>query len=168
MNKEAVPMSANAVEVEKGDIVDVTIYNDDAMPHAFHLHGHRFWVIKHGHTIPFRAQPDTRWSKSRKRSLHQDTDPTTYPMRDSIEIPPCVIRNSGAGEGGICGGTKGYAVIRFVADNPGIWLLHCHMEWHFGQGLAMTWIEGKDQLQKIGYNGIPQEVRDTCGIHSSK
>jgi iron transport multicopper oxidase len=24
----------------------------------------------------------------------------------------------------------GYTVIRFVADNPGVWFFHCHMDWH--------------------------------------
>jgi FtsP/CotA-like multicopper oxidase with cupredoxin domain len=48
-----------------------------------------------------------------------------FPIRDTIEVPPCVVKDSSLGEGGICGGTKGYAIIRFVADNPGVWLLHC-------------------------------------------
>jgi iron transport multicopper oxidase len=25
---------------------------------------------------------------------------------------------------------EGYAIIRFRADNPGVWLFHCHVEWH--------------------------------------
>jgi FtsP/CotA-like multicopper oxidase with cupredoxin domain len=24
----------------------------------------------------------------------------------------------------------GYTVIRFVANNPGVWFFHCHMDWH--------------------------------------
>jgi iron transport multicopper oxidase len=25
-----------------------------------------------------------------------------------------------------------YAVLRFKADNPGVFLFHCHIEWHVG------------------------------------
>lgn len=30
---------------------------------------------------------------------------------------------------------SGYVVIRFVANNPGVWFLHCHFENHFAQGI---------------------------------
>ncbi len=36
---QPVNISANVVKVDKGEVVDLTIYNDDAMPHTFHLHG---------------------------------------------------------------------------------------------------------------------------------
>lgn len=25
---------------------------------------------------------------------------------------------------------RGYTVIRFRANNPGVWFFHCHMDWH--------------------------------------
>ena len=33
----------------------------------------------------------------------------------------------------------GYLKIRFRADNPGFWLVHCHVEWHlsFGMGFVL-------------------------------
>lgn len=30
---------------------------------------------------------------------------------------------------------RGYTIIRFLADNPGVWLLHCHIEFHSALGL---------------------------------
>jgi L-ascorbate oxidase len=33
--------------------------------------------------------------------------------------------------------TGGYAVIRFIADNPGFWLLHCHLESHSDSGMIV-------------------------------
>lgn len=33
--------------------------------------------------------------------------------------------------------SRGYAVLRFRADNPGVWLFHCHIMWHFATGMAM-------------------------------
>jgi len=35
----------------------------------------------------------------------------------------------------------GYLVIAFVADNPGSWLLHCHIGWHVSMGFALQIIE---------------------------
>ncbi|ERN19331.1 hypothetical protein AMTRI_Chr09g43010 [Amborella trichopoda] len=34
----------------------------------------------------------------------------------------------------------GWAAIRFVADNPGVWFMHCHFEIHLSWGLSMAFI----------------------------
>ncbi|KAJ2198258.1 ferroxidase fet3 [Coemansia sp. RSA 355] len=34
-----------------------------------------------------------------------------------------------------------YAVLRFRADNPGVWILHRHITWHLYLGLAATFVE---------------------------
>ena len=41
-------------------------------------------------------------------------------LRDTVQIP-----------------SRGYAVLRFRADNPGVWLFHCHILWHLATGMAM-------------------------------
>lgn len=41
----------------------------------------------------------------------------------------------------------GHLVLRFKADNPGVWAFHCHMEWHVEAGMRITLIESPDQLQ---------------------
>lgn len=44
------------------------------------------------------------------------------PLRkDTVYIPPA-----------------GYVVLRIKADNIGLWLLHCHVLWHHGVGMAMN------------------------------
>jgi iron transport multicopper oxidase len=40
----------------------------------------------------------------------------------------------------------GYAVIRFKADNPGVWFFHCHIDFHLVGGMAATIIESPDLL----------------------
>ena len=30
----------------------------------------------------------------------------------------------------------GYAIIQFLADNPGYWIMHCHVETHTLEGMA--------------------------------
>ena len=32
----------------------------------------------------------------------------------------------------------GYVVLRFYADNEGIWVLHCHILWHQSSGMMMA------------------------------
>ncbi|KAL8159984.1 hypothetical protein V2J09_001521 [Rumex salicifolius] len=45
----------------------------------------------------------------------------------------------------------GWAAIRFTADNPGVWFMHCHLETHTSWGLSVVLIvkDGKRQQQKL-------------------
>ena len=54
----------------------------------------------------------------------------------------------------------GYIVLRFKADNPGVWLFHCHIEWHVDQGLIATMVEAPLELQKT--LTIPQNHIHAC------
>jgi hypothetical protein len=36
---------------------------------------------------------------------------------------------------------NGFVVIAFKTDNPGAWLLHCHIAWHASSGLALQILE---------------------------
>lgn len=65
-------------------------------------------------------------------------------QRDTVMVPPD-------------GGSR---VIRFRADNPGVWIFHCHIEWHLEQGLAAVLIEAPDVLQ--AYVGVPEFLHDQC------
>ncbi|RYO86283.1 hypothetical protein DL766_003318 [Monosporascus sp. MC13-8B] len=44
---------------------------------------------------------------------------------------------------------EGNAVLRFRADNPGVWLFHCHIEWHVASGLIATFVETPLELQGV-------------------
>lgn len=35
-----------------------------------------------------------------------------------------------------------YLVLRYVADNPGVWIVHCHIDWHLAAGLGFIVREG--------------------------
>ncbi|KAF9367081.1 hypothetical protein CPB97_006368, partial [Podila verticillata] len=54
---------------------------------------------------------------------------------------------------------KGYTVIRFKADNPGVWALHCHIEWHVTTGLVMQFVELPDELRAMH---IPRQAAQLC------
>ncbi|XP_020227509.1 laccase-6 [Cajanus cajan] len=45
----------------------------------------------------------------------------------------------------------GWAAIRFVADNPGVWYMHCHIDIHKSWGLGVVFIvhNGKGELESL-------------------
>ncbi|KAL3456104.1 Cupredoxin [Aspergillus heterothallicus] len=126
------------------DVVEIIVNNQDSGSHPFHLHGHVFQVIARyppmgadfydyadaTDAIPFDPANHTAF-------------PASPPRRDTIVVPP-----------------MGYVVLRFRADNPGVWLFHCHIDWHMMQGLAMTFVEAPLQIQD--QLTIPQDHIDAC------
>ena len=54
----------------------------------------------------------------------------------------------------------GWSLIRFVADNPGLWALHCHIAWHMEAGLMLQLLSRADALGKMA---IPDDVTALCG-----
>jgi FtsP/CotA-like multicopper oxidase with cupredoxin domain len=42
---------------------------------------------------------------------------------------------------------NGYLAIAFLLDNPGAWLVHCHIAWHASQGLALEFVESQSQIR---------------------
>jgi hypothetical protein len=42
--------------------------------------------------------------------------------------------------------SKGHLVVAWKADNPGAWLLHCHVGWHQAMGFALQVLEAKDKI----------------------
>lgn len=44
---------------------------------------------------------------------------------------------------------NGWLGIRFKADNPGVWIFHCHIEWHLDAGMAITINEAFDKIPNV-------------------
>ncbi|THU91957.1 laccase [Dendrothele bispora CBS 962.96] len=59
-------------------------------------------------------------------------------------------------------------IIRFKADNPGPWFLHCHIDWHLVAGLAVVFAEDPES-QREGPKSqvIKQEWLDLCPIYQA-
>ena len=98
--------------------VDIVLNNLDEDWHPFHLHGHDFWVLS-------TYSSDLNWGSY---NPYEDTEPPGGPYvldtavrKDTFYVP-----------------RRGYAVLRFRADNPGLWLFHCHVLWHQASGMAMA------------------------------
>ena len=52
----------------------------------------------------------------------------------------------------------GYTVVRFTANNPGYWLLHCHLLFHSAAGMDLVFKIGEDKDIPMPPSNFP-----TCG-----
>ncbi|WOL14028.1 hypothetical protein Cni_G22808 [Canna indica] len=93
-----------------------------AESHPLHLHGYNFFVVGQG---------------------SGNYDPTKDPAKFNLVDP--VERNTVGVPAG------GWVAIRFLADNPGVWFMHCHIEAHLSWGLKMAWVvqDGSLPTQKL-------------------
>ena len=49
-------------------------------------------------------------------------------------------------------------ILRFKADNEGIWMLHCHILFHQASGMAMGILVGGDE----GHENVVWEAKQLC------
>ncbi|KAJ1411295.1 Multicopper oxidase, type 1 [Sesbania bispinosa] len=90
--------------------------------HPVHLHGFNFFVVGRG-----------------IGNYNSKTDPKNFNLVDPVE------RNTVGVPAG------GWTAIRFRADNPGVWFMHCHLEVHTTWGLKMAFLvdNGKGPKQSL-------------------
>ncbi|XP_066366635.1 laccase-12-like [Miscanthus floridulus] len=93
-----------------------------AESHPLHLHGFNFFVVGQGFG-----------------NFDPANDPAKFNLVDPVE------RNTVGVPAG------GWVAIRFRADNPGVWFMHCHLEVHMSWGLKMAWLvlDGSLPNQKL-------------------
>ncbi|KAI3678543.1 hypothetical protein L6452_37839 [Arctium lappa] len=104
------------LEVQNGDSLVVKVTN--AAPYNVTIH----WHGANGGIERLSVSYDKRYSLAQ---------PRTFPMRSRLtgnlviflDVLPKVLRN-----------------LRFVADNPGVWFMHCHIDTHLAWGFAMGFI----------------------------
>ncbi|XP_044510534.1 laccase-14-like isoform X2 [Mangifera indica] len=111
--------------INYGEVVEIVFQNTNLgapESHPMHLHGFSFYLVGTG-----------------SGNFNNVTDPLTYnlvdpPQLNTINLPK-----------------NGWAAIRFVADNPGVWFMHCHLERHATWGMDTVIIvkNGKSKDQKI-------------------
>lgn len=44
---------------------------------------------------------------------------------------------------------NGYLVMAWKTDNPGIWLMHCHIGWHTSMGFAVQFLERASEVKDL-------------------
>ncbi|KAK3317236.1 multicopper oxidase [Cercophora scortea] len=59
---------------------------------------------------------------------------------------------------------SGFVVLAFETDNPGAWLMHCHIGWHTSEGFALQFIVRRDEILGLVDTTV---LEDTCSAWSS-
>ncbi|UKZ78755.1 hypothetical protein TrVFT333_006500 [Trichoderma virens FT-333] len=44
---------------------------------------------------------------------------------------------------------SGYIVLAFETDNPGAWLMHCHIGWHTSEGFGLQWVVRESEIADL-------------------
>ncbi|ONH90338.1 hypothetical protein PRUPE_8G047500 [Prunus persica] len=79
--------------------------------HPMHLHGFSFYLVGTG-----------------SGNFDPNQAPKTYNLVDPPEVNTIGVPKNG------------WATVRFKADNPGVWFMHCHLERHASWGMATVLI----------------------------
>ncbi|VAH08062.1 unnamed protein product [Triticum turgidum subsp. durum] len=103
-----------------------------AESHPLHLHGYDFHVVGTGFGNYDAANDTARYNL---------VDPV---QRNTISVP-----------------TAGWVAIRFVANNPGVWIMHCHLDVHLSWGLSMAWLVNDGPLPNQKLPPPPSDI-PTC------
>nr|ACR16059.1 laccase 2 [Monilia sp. M5-3] len=120
-NSASMPPSYIAQEVpQKDKFIYFVVQSLLPLAHPFHLHGHDFYLLTRGRG---------RYLSS---GLLQPLRINNPVRRDVVLLP-----------------ATGYIVIAFKSDNPGTWLMHCHIAFHLHGGLALQVIERKSEWPGI-------------------
>nr|XP_022308032.1 uncharacterized protein LOC111114035 [Crassostrea virginica] len=123
--------------------------------HPIHFHGHQFHVVKVGYPVydeftgnATAPNPDIKclnddcteatWSNPSWKSIVPGLNLRNPPIKDTVNVP-----------------WGGYVVVRIIADNPGYWLLHCHLGHHQSQGMSLVLQEGDPADMVEAPSGFP-------------
>ncbi|KAK3025691.1 hypothetical protein RJ639_042031, partial [Escallonia herrerae] len=94
--------------------------------HPMHLHGFNFYVVGSGFG-----------------NFNNETDPKSYNLVDPPEMNTVGVPKNG------------WAAIRFKADNPGVWFMHCHLEKHASWGMETVVIVRNGKTEATGLRRPP-------------
>ena len=109
------------------DHTQLVFNNHDDGNHPIHLHGHRFYVMGQG------SDDDGPYDSSKHKLNY--LNPT---VRDTVTVNPL-----------------SWTVIRLLDKNPGVWFMHCHIDWHVVSGLAMVLVEyGERETGRCAENAL--------------
>ncbi|KAK8195857.1 hypothetical protein M8818_007008 [Zalaria obscura] len=102
--------------------------------HPIHLHGHDFVIL---------AQED-------------------HPFNATTEVPKFKYDNPTRRDVALLYG-GGYLALAFKPDNPGVWLVHCHIAFHASSGLALQILERQDEIiGSLGGAGALAGTKSGC------
>ncbi|KAJ9623971.1 laccase, multicopper oxidase, benzenediol:oxygen oxidorectuctase [Taxawa tesnikishii (nom. ined.)] len=136
------PASYNVVHMDQANAWYYWVIQQDAnnglsfIPHPIHLHGHDFYLLGTG---------PGQFSKSNVGGLNFGNPP----RRDVAMLP-----------------SGGWLAFAFKADNPGAWLMHCHIAWHASGGLATQFLEQSSAINQA--DPLKSSYSQTCSDWRAK
>ncbi|KAG9293849.1 hypothetical protein G9A89_019187 [Geosiphon pyriformis] len=118
--------------------------------HPWHTHGHSFWEISDGWGEFPGGNFDFSITMLRNR----------LPLlRDTTVIAPRPLK-------GTPGHGCGWKLVRFLADNPGIWIAHCHVIPHMLMGMMVVFEEATDYLNvRTAASISPSNLGQFCSYY---
>lgn len=136
--------------------------------HPIHLHGHAFHVAKIGYPTydnttgkikefnpDIYCNVDSDCSAENQNKVCHCTKPTWKGNApNDIKVNNQTVRKDT-----VIIPAGGYVVINFISDNPGYWFMHCHIEPHQLQGMALIVGEAVEEAEKLI---VPKEL-NKCG-----
>ncbi|KAE8100334.1 hypothetical protein FH972_018241 [Carpinus fangiana] len=130
---------ANIALTKQGTKVKVLNYNEaveivfqgtnlvgGASNHPMHLHGYSFFVVGTG-----------------SGNFDNKTDPKGFNLVDPPEVNTFGVPRNG------------WLAIRFLANNPGVWFWHCHMERHLTWGMDAAFVVKNGDTSKTSIRQPP-------------
>lgn len=136
---ESIPASTNPLVLTSSDIVQtIFVYNLNPAVHPMHLHGFIFRILYVGNVPLDKIQSSCGENTPVPPSLYKKE----ILERDVVSVSGCNADNLGNCQ------DAGLLIIQFYTNNPGAWLLHCHIEWHFATGFTSTIIIDSDHFSQ--------------------
>ena len=121
--------------------------------HPIHLHGHSFHIVKVGYGSYYRNGT----LKDPTKHLSCGMPCLRAPSWTDGIAPDISITNKTIQKDTVIVPAGGYVVIDFITDNPGYWFLHCHIEPHQLEGMALV-------INELETQQIPPPLgMHTCG-----
>lgn len=125
---------AHIIPTQMGDVVEIVIQNNNASSfngdiggggvrttqetHPLHLHGHRYWLLAEG------------------TGTYPGPEAVVLNTKNPVLVDSVVLYQNS------------YMVLRYVANNPGTWIFHCHIPFHQIMGQSVVFSEQNSAVSK--------------------
>lgn len=133
-----------------GKWVDIIINNLDDGSHPFHLHGYNFYIL-------YSHRSEHGWGSY----TPYDTSSGGVPSQLDLNLANPLLKDT------VAVPRRGFVILRFWADNPGIWMFHCHVLFHQASGMAMGFAIGGPESHEDVDSRSAALCRNWCArLHS--
>jgi len=102
--------------------------------HPIHQHGGWFWVVGQGQFDVAVQQISREFIMEEDKAGNLSRNFNLPPPKDTIQVP-----------------TNGYVIYRTKLSNAGTWFVHCHIDFHLLNGMAMVLQIGGSSQWNIGH-----------------